>query len=84
MTGAHVCWQDVNECSLGTDTCDDTFGICINTPGSFACTCQLGRLRVRSTNQCIGKSLLTDTQALGASLRLNIVIGHSYCTLSCD
>ncbi|XP_035668225.1 von Willebrand factor D and EGF domain-containing protein-like [Branchiostoma floridae] len=30
---------DVDECALGTDTCEH---VCRNTPGSFFCTCQTG------------------------------------------
>jgi len=33
--------NDVNECALGTSTCD-TNAICTNTPGSFTCTCKPG------------------------------------------
>ncbi|XP_066299158.1 uncharacterized protein [Branchiostoma lanceolatum] len=33
------CHKDINECSLGTDGCDQ---ICENVPGSFTCSCWVG------------------------------------------
>ena len=32
---------EIDECSLGTDNCDFQ-AICINSEGSFTCTCGLG------------------------------------------
>ena len=34
-------YSDVNECAIGTDTCDDN-AICTNTEGSYDCTCREG------------------------------------------
>ena len=33
---------DVDECALGTDNCHPNFAMCMNTPGSFDCTCNSG------------------------------------------
>ncbi|KAI0239341.1 Mucin-like protein [Lamellibrachia satsuma] len=37
----HEC-IDVDECVLGTHTCDRSHGICKNTDGGFTCTCKAG------------------------------------------
>ena len=33
---------DVDECALGTDNCHPNFATCMNTPGSFDCSCNSG------------------------------------------
>ena len=35
-------YSDVDECTAGTDNCDDTNGACNNTVGSFTCACNPG------------------------------------------
>ncbi|XP_041357858.1 uromodulin-like [Gigantopelta aegis] len=34
--------KDVDECSLGTDSCDKTTSYCVNSVGSFRCPCKDG------------------------------------------
>ncbi len=33
---------DIDECTAGTDSCDSNNANCMNTPGSFSCTCNTG------------------------------------------
>ena len=33
---------DIDECAAGTDNCDETTEICVNTDGSFTCACMTG------------------------------------------
>jgi len=33
---------DVDECTLGTDTCHSSLATCTNTVGSYTCTCNAG------------------------------------------
>ena len=33
---------DIDECSLGTDTCDIGHADCTDTEGSYSCTCHIG------------------------------------------
>ena len=37
-----TCEQDVKECTLDTDTCDDDPNACKETPGSYTCQCPPG------------------------------------------
>jgi len=34
-------YSDINECNIGIDNCDE-HAICINTPGSYHCSCTFG------------------------------------------
>ena len=36
------CNVDIDECAIGTDTCNSTVSQCENTNGSFNCTCRSG------------------------------------------
>eukprot|EP00035_Acanthoeca_spectabilis_P021110 m.436374 g.436374 ORF g.436374 m.436374 type:complete len:1646 (-) comp17967_c0_seq1:2147-7084(-) len=40
-TGQDTC-SDIDECTLGFDTCNDPQHTCANSPGSFTCHCNLG------------------------------------------
>ena len=46
---------DNDECTLNTDGCDHN---CINTPGSFVCTCNSGFFLGLDQKTCQGKALL--------------------------
>lgn len=55
---SHKCQQflyffntDVNECELAISSCSDG---CINTVGSYYCTCQIGYELANNTYTCIG------------------------------
>ncbi|KAH9523895.1 hypothetical protein Btru_047342, partial [Bulinus truncatus] len=43
------CTVDTNEC-LDPNKCDDPYGVCINTPGSFVCQCKPGMIKNTSGN----------------------------------
>ena len=45
---------DEDECTLNTDGCDHN---CINTPGSFVCTCNSGFFLALDQKTCQGKAL---------------------------
>ena len=47
----HDC-NDVNECVLGTHTCDQ---ICTNTVGSYTCSCSSGYRLASDERACIGE-----------------------------
>ena len=52
--GVDTC-ENVNECALGLDTCDDTSTDCVDTDGSFTCTCKDGFAN-GETGSCTSKS----------------------------
>jgi Calcium-binding EGF domain/EGF domain len=63
--------QDIDECSTGAATCDTGTTTCLNTPGSYVCTCQTGLERVgdacvnidecaRGTDLCDSAAICTD------------------------
>lgn len=54
-TCCHYCFIDINECNRGTSTCSSE-QICVNTVGSYRCTCARGY--VVSGQTCVGKSQL--------------------------
>ena len=35
-------FADINECTKGTHTCDKQNGYCVNSEGSFTCSCNVG------------------------------------------
>ena len=66
-------YSDVDECAEGTDTCDGrhyqtltrhhqvfyrTRGVCVNTAGSFVCSCSKGFALEGS--KCIGTVILNN------------------------
>ena len=46
------CDADINECGLMTDDCDERFGICTNTPGSWTCKCKDGFIGTGKKGTC--------------------------------
>lgn len=42
---------DIDECALGTSTCDLAVSTCVNTPGSFTCPCKPGY--ISDFNKCV-------------------------------
>ena len=46
----------MDECALGTHNCDTNTETCLNTVGSFDCTCNTGYQRVGDI--CVGKKIL--------------------------
>ncbi|XP_078664667.1 polycystin-1-like protein 2 [Branchiostoma floridae x Branchiostoma belcheri] len=57
------CHIDIDECNVGTDNCEQ---ICINNPGSFTCSCNVGYKLSSNGWDCIGiltSLTITATQA---------------------
>ena len=50
------CFLDIDECAMNTSSCDQ---ICVNTFGSYMCTCRSGFMLNNMTNQCEGNSILS-------------------------
>ena len=59
---------DINECLLGTDDCSSN-AACVNTPGSFVCTCNSGYFG--SGVSCLGNHLLSIPSFLPSSIDLS-------------
>ena len=52
---------DANECALGTDNCVAPDATCVNTDGSFECTCNTDGLRLDDDGiRCNSKISLTS------------------------
>ncbi|XP_050973184.1 neurogenic locus notch homolog protein 1 isoform X2 [Labeo rohita] len=46
-----TCVEDIDECVIGTNPCENG-GLCINTEGSFTCTCALGPFCTDDVDEC--------------------------------
>ncbi|KAK2156567.1 hypothetical protein NP493_1960g00012 [Ridgeia piscesae] len=73
------CYLDVDECALGTHTCDSSHGVCTNTHGGFTCSCIAGYrsdgLRCLDIDEC---STLNDCDMRpGIGLCTNIPGSHT-------
>ena len=49
--GSHYNFADADECAAGTDTCDQ---ICLNTMGSYTCSCNTGYTLNSDRTTCDG------------------------------
>ncbi len=51
-----MCYQtiDINECDVGTDSCNSTVSVCNNTLGGFNCVCRSG-FNMTTDQNCIRK-----------------------------
>ena len=47
---------DIDECSEGTDSCDDALSVCFNYDGGYNCTCNTGYHDDDQDLVCTGKS----------------------------
>ena len=43
---------DIDECAANTDGCEQ---VCLDTPGSYTCSCQPGYILNRDSRTCTGK-----------------------------
>lgn len=48
--------EEIDECALMPNMCNH--GTCVNTPGSFHCSCDSGYVYDGNSHQCIGKPFL--------------------------
>ena len=48
-----LCVSDNNECLDNNGQCQS---VCINTPGSFSCSCESGFLLLTDGRSCVGES----------------------------
>ena len=48
-------FPDIDECTVGTDNCDDFTGLCHNTVGSYDCSCQPGYTGPGTIGSCDGR-----------------------------
>jgi len=71
---------DINECTLGTDTCNTTVSTCQNTPGSYNCQCLSGT----SGTGCSGMvfSFFFFFFFLRCLFRLSLKCMHNLCCSS--
>ncbi len=69
-----VCCADINECLDGTDECDENAD-CIDTEGSYTCTCRRGYAGDGFT--CIGEYMYYIYQYIAHTV-LNCIYNGSY------
>ena len=50
---------DIDECTTGSHTCDSTVSSCLNTEGSYQCSCKNGYQMTRGGG-CMGKYSTTE------------------------
>jgi hypothetical protein len=55
---------DLNECALGTDGCERDGGSCINTVGSYYCTCNAGFFAMDAAKSAAGVPVPSGTQCI--------------------
>ena len=72
---------DIDECTDGTDNCTDG---CVNTEGSYYCTCSEGYELMDGNNTCVGELTLSYSSCMKDYIKLKIiffkiVLRHSYC-----
>ena len=51
-----VLFLDLDECESGLFDCDPDYGVCVNTVGSYQCTCTDGMKLSQDGVYCEGKS----------------------------
>ena len=75
--------SDIDECTDGTDNCT---GECVNTEGSYLCTCSAGYELRDDNNTCVGEltlDILYDRQnIIKYSIHNNNIQGHCYCWIN--
>ena len=64
-----VKYIDINECTEGTDNCQQR---CTNTGGSFTCDCNTGYRLASDGHSCSGQSILSNV------FTLNVIIFGCY------
>ncbi|CAI8054869.1 Fibrillin-1, partial [Geodia barretti] len=57
-TGDGLDCENVDECTLGTDTCDTEHADCIDSEGSYSCTCHTGYTGNGEICSCLNGSIL--------------------------
>jgi len=50
---------DINECSKGSDTCNKTSSVCVDSDGNFWCDCKEGYTRGANNKLCEGTLFTT-------------------------
>ena len=66
----HSFSPDHDECGTNVHDCDEQYGICHNTHGSYFCTCLDGFLLQDDNRTCLGKYLSASNQLKGSSRSL--------------
>ena len=69
---------DNDECAMDTDNCAE-IAICINTPGSFSCTCNEGY--IGDGTSCVGKHIPFVIPDLDTIMFLHVSFTHARPTV---